>query len=86
MVIPGLANRVTAAGGYLLPRKRVLLPLLARQHPAAPRLEGGGPRGLLADHGLRRRPRRTDVCVALVYRTPAAGRACLTPVTTVGIG
>ena len=33
VVIPGVANKVGAAGGYFTPR-RVLLPLLARQHPA----------------------------------------------------
>ncbi len=33
VVIPGVANRVGAVGGYLLP-KRLLLPILARQHPA----------------------------------------------------
>ena len=33
VVIPGLANQVGATAGYLLP-KRLLLPILARQHPA----------------------------------------------------
>lgn len=33
VVIPGLPNKVTAAGGWLTPR-RLLVPLLARQHPA----------------------------------------------------
>ena len=33
VVIPGAVNRLGALGGYLLP-KRLLLPLLARQHPA----------------------------------------------------
>lgn len=33
VVIPGAANRVAAAAGYLAPRS-VLLPLMARQHPA----------------------------------------------------
>jgi short-subunit dehydrogenase len=33
VVIPGLANKLSAAGGYLTPR-RALLPILARQHPA----------------------------------------------------
>lgn len=33
VVIPGAANVVSAIGGHLAPR-RVLLPLLARQHPA----------------------------------------------------
>jgi hypothetical protein len=33
VVIPGAANRVTAAGAYLTPRS-LLVPLLARQHPA----------------------------------------------------
>lgn len=33
VVIPGAANRVSAASGYLAPRG-LLLPLLARQHPA----------------------------------------------------
>ncbi len=33
VVIPGPANRVGAAAGYLVPRK-VLLPVLARSHPA----------------------------------------------------
>lgn len=33
VVIPGTANRIGALGGYLLPR-RLLLPILARQHPA----------------------------------------------------
>lgn len=33
VVIPGAANRVTAAAGYLTPR-RLLLPILARQHPS----------------------------------------------------
>lgn len=33
VVIPGAANRVGAAAGYLTPR-RLLLPLLARQHPS----------------------------------------------------
>jgi len=32
-VIPGMANRVSAVSGYLTPR-RLLLPILARQHPA----------------------------------------------------
>jgi hypothetical protein len=32
-VIPGISNRVGAAVAHLTPR-RVLLPLLARQHPA----------------------------------------------------
>ena len=33
VVIPGAANKVSAASGYLTPR-RVLLPILAKQHPA----------------------------------------------------
>ncbi|HZJ25658.1 MAG TPA: SDR family oxidoreductase [Acidimicrobiia bacterium] len=33
VVIPGAANKVSAAGGHLVPRS-LLLPLLARQHPA----------------------------------------------------
>jgi short-subunit dehydrogenase len=33
VVIPGVANKVSAASGWLTPR-RLLLPLLARQHPA----------------------------------------------------
>ena len=33
VVIPGAANRLTAVGGYLTPRA-LLMPLLARQHPA----------------------------------------------------
>lgn len=33
VVIPGMANRVSAIGGHLAPR-RLLLPILARQHPA----------------------------------------------------
>ena len=33
VVIPGAANRVGAAAGYLVPRS-LLLPLLARQHPS----------------------------------------------------
>ncbi len=33
VVIPGAANKITAYSGYLTP-KRLLLPLLARQHPA----------------------------------------------------
>jgi short-subunit dehydrogenase len=33
VVIPGVANRVSAIGGHLTPR-RFLLPILARQHPA----------------------------------------------------
>jgi len=33
VVIPGVSNRVGAAFGYMLPR-RVLLPILSRQHPA----------------------------------------------------
>ncbi|HMQ24407.1 MAG TPA: SDR family oxidoreductase [Acidimicrobiales bacterium] len=33
VVIPGVVNQLGAAGGYLLPR-RLLLPILARQHPA----------------------------------------------------
>ena len=33
VVIPGAANRIGAAAGYLAPR-RLLLPLLARQHPS----------------------------------------------------
>jgi short-subunit dehydrogenase len=33
VVIPGAANVVTAVGGHLMPKK-LLLPLLARQHPA----------------------------------------------------
>lgn len=33
VVIPGIANQATAYGAYLSPR-RILLPLLARQHPA----------------------------------------------------
>lgn len=41
VVSPGLANKVTAMGGALLPR-RVLLPLLARLHPA---LRGRGQGG-----------------------------------------
>jgi short-subunit dehydrogenase len=32
-VIPGWGNKVTATGGHLLP-KRLLVPILARQHPA----------------------------------------------------
>jgi short-subunit dehydrogenase len=31
VVIPGIANKVSAAGGHLLPR-RLLLPIIARQH------------------------------------------------------
>lgn len=33
VVIPGLANKLTAVSGYLTPR-RLLMPLLRRQHPA----------------------------------------------------
>jgi short-subunit dehydrogenase len=33
VVVPGAANRITASAAQLMP-KRVLLPLLARQHPA----------------------------------------------------
>ena len=33
VVIPGVANKVGAASGYLVPR-RVLMPILARSHPA----------------------------------------------------
>lgn len=33
VIIPGAANKVTAYGGWLTPR-RLLLPILARQHPA----------------------------------------------------
>jgi short-subunit dehydrogenase len=33
VIIPGAANRVTAYSGYLTPR-RLLLPILARQHPS----------------------------------------------------
>jgi short-subunit dehydrogenase len=33
VVIPGAVNRLAAAGAYLTPR-RLLLPVLARQHPA----------------------------------------------------
>lgn len=33
VVIPGAANKVTAAGAHLTPR-RLLMPILARQHPA----------------------------------------------------
>lgn len=33
VVIPGMANRVTAAGGHLMP-KNLLLPMIARQHPS----------------------------------------------------
>jgi uncharacterized protein len=33
VVIPGAGNKVSAVGGHLLP-KRLLLPMLARQHPA----------------------------------------------------
>jgi uncharacterized protein len=33
VVIPGAANKVSAVGGYLAPR-RLLLPILARQHPS----------------------------------------------------
>jgi short-subunit dehydrogenase len=33
VVIPGTANRITAFSGYLTPRK-LLLPILARQHPS----------------------------------------------------
>jgi hypothetical protein len=33
VVIPGMANKLSAAGGYLTPR-RALLPLLAWAHPA----------------------------------------------------
>jgi short-subunit dehydrogenase len=33
VVIPGAANKVSAASGWLTPR-RLLLPILARQHPA----------------------------------------------------
>jgi hypothetical protein len=33
VVIPGAANRVAAAAAHLTPR-RVLLPILAKQHPA----------------------------------------------------
>jgi short-subunit dehydrogenase len=33
VVIPGVPNKVTAAGGWITPR-RLLVPLLARQHPA----------------------------------------------------
>lgn len=36
VVIPGVGNKVTAVGGHLLPR-RLLLPVLARQHPALDR-------------------------------------------------
>lgn len=36
VVIPGLPNKVTAAGGWLTPR-RLLVPILARQHPALKR-------------------------------------------------
>ncbi len=32
VVIPGLANRAGAVFGHLMP-KRVLMPLLAKQHP-----------------------------------------------------
>ncbi len=33
VVIPGLANKITAASGQITPR-RLLLPIIARQHPA----------------------------------------------------
>ena len=33
VVIPGAANKVSAVSGHLTPR-RVLLPILAKQHPA----------------------------------------------------
>jgi short-subunit dehydrogenase len=33
VVIPGIVNRLAAAGGWLTPR-RLMMPLLARQHPA----------------------------------------------------
>jgi hypothetical protein len=33
VVIPGVANRVSAAAGWLVPR-RLLVPLVARRHPA----------------------------------------------------
>jgi short-subunit dehydrogenase len=33
VVIPGAANKISAVGGYLAPR-RLLLPLLAKRHPA----------------------------------------------------
>jgi hypothetical protein len=33
VVIPGLANKASAAGGWLTPR-RILMPILARQHPS----------------------------------------------------
>jgi hypothetical protein len=33
VIIPGAANRVAAYAGQITP-KRVLLPLLARQHPS----------------------------------------------------
>lgn len=39
VVIPGSANVVSAIGGHLLPR-RVLLPILARQHPALRKAPG----------------------------------------------
>jgi hypothetical protein len=35
VAIPGLANRMSAAVGWLSPR-RVLLPMVARQHPGLP--------------------------------------------------
>jgi len=36
VVIPGIVNRMAAAGGWLTPR-RLIMPLLARQHPALKR-------------------------------------------------
>ena len=33
VVIPGIANRLGAAAGWLTPR-RLIMPILARQHPA----------------------------------------------------
>ena len=33
VIIPGWPNKVTAAGGWLTPR-RLLVPMLAKQHPA----------------------------------------------------
>jgi uncharacterized protein len=40
VVIPGVANRVAAAAAHLAPRK-ILVPLLARQHPSLRRPAGG---------------------------------------------
>ena len=40
VVIPGLANRVGAAAGWLSPRG-VLVPMVARRHPALGTLTGG---------------------------------------------